>query len=302
MTAAAFLPGIFPAMTMGEYHALDAASNSRLCQLRRSPAHLKAYLSEPSRDTLALKIGRAVHTAILEPDHFNQNFVIPTQCEGVTAKKEQCRNPGVLYRAETGWLCGIHGKGLASDESRIALSPDAYATCIRARDAIHKHPTAAKLIAGMTDVELSVVWDDAETGVRCKARFDGYVPNVAGGCIIDIKTTTDASPREFERAIFSRGYDLQGAHYLAGADAVDIPAAHFVHIAVEKEVAVAAVYRLKDEVVTAGYARLQQLLKVYKHCLTTGEYPGYSDEIVDIGIPEWSWRQIDQEMIGVTAA
>lgn len=294
--------GIFPNMPMAAYHALDAASNSRLCRLRRSPAHLKAYLDTPSVDTLAMKIGRAVHTAILEPFDFTANFSIADQCEATKkGDGQRCANPGVIFRAESGWLCGVHGKGLASDESRIVLTVEQMATCTRARDAVMAHPIAAKLIAGLQDVELSVVWEDAETGVTCKARYDGYVSNLVGGAIIDIKTCMDASPREFERSIFARGYDLQGAHYLAGANALDIPAEHFLHIAVEKEVAVAAVYRLKDDVVAAGRARLVQLQRLYDKCMTSGEFPGYSDEIVDIGVPDWSWKQIDDELMATSA-
>lgn len=290
-------PGIYPAMRMADYHALDAASNSRLCHLRRSPAHLHAYLVQPPTDTLALKIGRAVHTAILEPFDFTTNFSIAGQCEA-TKKGDglRCSNPGVIFRAEAGWLCGVHGKGLASDESRIVLSAEQMATCTRARDAVMAHPIAGKLISGLQDVELSVVWADAETGVTCKARYDGYVPGLVGGAIIDIKTCMDASPREFARSIFGRGYDLQAAHYLAGAEASDIPAHHFLHIAVEKEVAVAAVYRLHDNDISAGRTRLAQLLRVYDKCMTSGEFPGYSDEIVDISVPEWSWKQIEDEL------
>ena len=39
-------PGIYPGVPMDEYLGWDCASNSRLRRLRRSPAHLKAYLDD----------------------------------------------------------------------------------------------------------------------------------------------------------------------------------------------------------------------------------------------------------------
>jgi hypothetical protein len=63
-------PGVYPGTPVLDYHRWACASNSRLTKLLRSPAHLKAYLDEPDDDTNALTMGRAAHSAILEPEDF----------------------------------------------------------------------------------------------------------------------------------------------------------------------------------------------------------------------------------------
>lgn len=290
-------------MPMDVYHAMNAASNSRLSKILRSPAHLKAYLDAPRQDTIAQKIGRAVHIAILEPDSFASTFTVAEQCSA-TKKGDglRCTFPGVAFHAGLGWLCGIHVKGApgAIDDSRIVLSPTDYATCLAVRDSVRRHPAARALLEALTAIELSVFWVDAETGVPCKARFDGFAP-FAGGTIIDIKSCVDASRREFERTIFTRGYHRQGAFYLDGGTAAALHAAHFVNIAVEKEPPYAvAVYRPLESAIDAGREQLRPALRLYAECERTQLWPAYSDDVQDIALPDWSWKQIDQQIMEAT--
>jgi hypothetical protein len=291
--------GVHPNTPMELYQRWEAASNSRLSQLLRSPAHLHAYLNEPPEDATALRIGRAVHTAILEPDLFTSQFVVATTC-GATVKKtgQPCTNDGKYYHLREGWVCGVHAKGLDGpyDESRIALSPSDYATCVGARDSVHVgYRAAARLLGGDGSVELSAVWSHGD--VRCKGRFDRHSPSIAGGAIVDLKSTTNASRREFERSIFSYGYFRQGAFYLRGAQAVGIPAEHFVIIAVEKTPPYAVgVYRLTEGAIDAGEQQLAPLLRRYAECMSTGIYPGYPDRVEDIALPDWGWKVVDESL------
>lgn len=292
-------PGVYTGISMPEYHAWTGASNSRLSRLRRSPAHLKSYLDQPPETTQALMIGNAAHTSILEPDDFHMHFSVADRC-GAIKKSDglQCSNPGIMYRAEAGWLCGQHSKGLVSDESRIILAPDDYACCVSVRDAVLAHPSAGPLLSGEGANELSVVWQDVETLVMCKGRFDRHSPQIAGGAIVDIKTTKDASPREFERAIFTLGYHRQGAFYLSAAAALGLDAEHFVIVAVEKEAPFAvAVYRLTESALDAGHQQIQPLLRRYAECLERDEWPAYAPEVQDISLPAWGFDQVDSELL-----
>lgn len=293
-------PGVYPDASHADYHAWSAASNSRLSKLRRSPAHLKSYLDDPAqKDTQALTIGRAVHAAVLEPDDFDTRYTVAGQC---TATKkgdgQRCSNNGIAYRTDAGWLCGVHAKGFAGvDNSRAVLNPADYSMCLRIRDSVHAHKGAKMLLSGEGRAELSMLWNDAESGVLCKARHDRHTPWLAGGAIVDLKTTRNASAREFERSIFSHGYFAQGAHYLNGAKAHDLPAEHFVIVAVEKEPPFAVgVYRLTEGALDAGAELLKPLLKLYHECVTTDHWPGYTDEVVDVALPDWSWSVLDTEI------
>ncbi len=290
-------PGVYPDTPMELYHRWEAASNSRLSQLLRSPAHLEAYLDEPQKDTLALKLGRAIHTAILEPDSFDSNFVIAGTCEETKKDGNRCTNDGKVFDAKKGWLCGVHGKNaIALDDRRLVLTADHYATCKGARDSVHTtYRAASRLLRGDGRVELSAVWNHGD--VRCKGRFDRHSPGIAGGAIVDLKTTMNASKREFERSIFTHGYFRQGAFYLRGAQALGIPAEHFVIIAVEKEPPYAVgVYRLTEGAIDAGEQQLVALLQRYAECMSAGTFPGYPDRVEDIALPDWGWKVIDDSL------
>lgn len=303
MTATAQLalaaPGIHPATPMEDYHRWPAASNSRLTKLRRSPAHLKACLEQPPEDTQALMIGRAIHCAILEPDVFDARYTVAQQC-GATKRGDgqRCTNAGILYSSTLGWLCGVHLKGAPAgiDASRVVLTETDYATCLGIRDSAFRHPSACALLSAEGRPELSALWTDPQLGIPCKARFDYHTPVFAGGAIVDVKSTKDAGRREFERSIFTLGYHRQAAFYLDGASVLHLDADHFVFVAVEKEPPYAvATYRLTEGALDAGREQLRPLLQRYAECSLLGTWPAYADDIQDIALPDWAWRQIEDE-------
>jgi hypothetical protein len=276
-------PGVYPGTPVLDYHRWACASNSRLTKLLRSPAHLKAYLDEPDDDTNALTMGRAAHSAILEPEDFAKRYG---------------RSSGVDRRTKAGkqeWddLLTEFGVG-------YVLKPDDYDAALKMRESVRAHASASKLLAGEGDVEFSIVWDarydeDDEKAVqRCKARLDKMSPVIAGGVIVDIKTCRSASPRDFERAIFDHGYHRQGALYLDAARAAGLDASHFVIIAVEKEPPYAvAVYRITEGAIEAGYEQIRPLLRTYAMCETLNEWPAFGDDVKDIAIPAYAWNQLD---------
>lgn len=305
------LPGVYPGVPMRTYHRWAGASNSRLSKLRQSPAHLKAYMDEPTPDAAHFKIGRAVHTAILEPERFDSTYIVSSQC---TATKKgdgkRCENQGIIY-AGGEWFCGVHGRGIGSfaGERTVLPGPD-HRAALAMRDAVYAHPRARRLLTGKGEVELSATWNDVartERGeaeradVLCKCRPDRASMLIAGGALVDVKSTMDASPYAFERAIYNYGYHRQGAHYLNGARACGLQVQHFVIIAVEKVPPFAvAVYRVSDAAIDAGDQQLRPLIARYGECVATNEWPGYSTDILDTTLPSYAWSQIEQETKEVT--
>lgn len=272
-------PGVYANTPMELYHRWNAASNSRLTKLRRSPAHLKAYLDGGDEDTAALIMGRAVHSAILEPDDFAKRY-----CRG--PEDRRTKEGKAQYEAL-----------LATHEPGTILKRDDFEAALHMRDSVHAHVAASELLTGSGDVELSLVWESLiketdENGVTCKARLDRI--NQEYEAIIDVKSTRDASRREFERSIFEHGYHRQGAFYLHAADVLGIPVKHFVIIAVEKEPPYAVgVYRLTPGAIEAGRDEVFSLLKVYATCEALNEWPAYPQQVEDIALPTYAWGQIE---------
>lgn len=301
--------GVHPGISFPVYHSWFAASNSRLTTLRRSPAHLKAEMEKPT-DSANLLLGRACHAAILEPDDFAKHYLLAERCEAMKKTDgKRCSNAGIIYNGGLGWLCGVHGGDAMTDPGVTILTKADYECAIKVRDAVHAH-RARHLLPQVHGRELSIAWDDETTGVRCKARLDGHSPAIAGGVVVDIKTTKDASKREFERSIHAYGYHRQGALYLEGVNAVGLPAEHFAIIAIEKEPPYAvAVYRLDEGALGVGSqevfgeltpdGRKGGLLARYAECLRTDEWPGYDENVQDVALPPWAFSQSEEDQIWV---
>jgi hypothetical protein len=189
-------------------------------------------------------------------------------------------------------LCAKHGDG-------YVLRPSEYDACLGMRGAVHATSRAKGMLVGPGDVEMSCVWTDRASGVLCKGRMDRHSPDLAGGAIVDLKTTKDASPLAFERAIFSYGYHRQAAMYLGGAKALGIAARHYVIIAVESAPPHGVgIYRLTEGAVQGGADQLRPLLALYARLqdIPRAEWWGYPDEVRDISLPAYAWGQLDEQV------
>lgn len=254
-------------MPHAEYLAVPAMSASGIKRFLRSPAHYRAGGS--SIDATAAAIGTAAHLAVLEPARFD--------AEVLAAPRFDKRTKAGKIDAET-WA--------AANVGRLALGQDDFDSVRRMADAVRAHPAAAALLsAGIAEV--SMMWSDDATGVACKSRADWLRPD---GLLVDLKTTRDASPGGFARAIGQFGYALQAAWYLAGARAVlrEEPAG-FVFIAVEKDPPHAVgVYVLDASSVDAAAGRIASALVRLRECEQTGNWPAYSSVIETINAPSWA--------------
>lgn len=263
-----------------EYHAVDAASASRLNAMARSPAHCRARIDEPL-DTDALLLGSATHSRILQPELFESRYMI---------------GPQVDLRTKAGQAAWADAEILAQRSGRRLVrlkDPEQIEAMARA---VASHPAGNALIRATEAIEASVFWVDERTGVRCKMRMDGWCPGLGGGTIVDLKTTIDAGPEEFGRSAYSLGYWRQAAMYMRGVRALGLPVRNFVLLAVEKQPPYAvACYRMTDELVEAGSLAIDLLLDQYATCVRDGVWPGYSEEIEDLRLPGWLRAKLEAD-------
>lgn len=258
-----------------EYHAIDACSNSSLSIIHnQSPRHLRYRLdNRDTEKTPALVLGEAAHSCILEPDDFASHYVAAPVCDKRT-------NVGK----------DIWSRFCAENIGKKILTADQHQTADAIRSAVWSHPAARELLQRGIDREVSCFFEI--DGLECKARFDA--PAFTVNAIVDVKTTEDASPDAFTRSIFNYGYHRQGSFYLRGAAACGQVVEHFVIIAVEKCPPFGVgVYRLTDEALEAGETQLAPLIATFAKCQRSGEWPGYGNEVRDIGIPDWAMKKID---------
>jgi hypothetical protein len=256
-------------MPATQYHSLRAASSSRLKAILRSPAHLK-HMDENGLTADALALGEAVHTAVLEPHRFKDDY-------GVAPRVDKRTKEG-----KAAWQMFVDANPTAT-----IINEDDWLQITGMARAIQLHPSAMDLVNGRTETEVSLFWN--ELGMRCKARLDGY--NLDSRCLIDIKTTQDASRDGFSKSIANFGYHIQAAWYIDAARAAGFDVEGMVFVAVEKTAPYGVgVYLIDDASVDEGRRQLARALPLLANCEATNTWPSYDDSVQTISLPRWAVR------------
>lgn len=271
---------LIPDMPFSEYQMIDGLNATLLKQLHRSPAHMKAYLSEIREPTEALLFGSAFHAALLESERFRDFMrVQPKFDRRTTVGKEAAADfeaslqPGDIVVNEE-WMESITGM----------------------IGALQAHPLARPLLE--TGVRESVlVWDDPETGVTSKARFD-FISHQ--GIPIDVKTTRDARPSAATRAIYSEDllYFVQLGHYAAGAEATKVcDSDSFNFLFIEKEAPYGLCVKVVDGAdLEAAVHHRNNLVKQYQRCKEVNIWPCYDPAPTRADASDWFIEKYGKEI------
>ena len=277
--------GVHPKVPDAIYHERlpGLVSSTAIGRFIKSPAHYKAWLdgSTGEESSAPLDFGRGFHCAALEPDVFARKYAVEpdfgscrkNDADGTTTEQGKENKA----RRDT-WRSQNAFAALISADDWVAMSGMAKS--------IREHPIAGELIS-CGEAELTALWTDEETGLRCKARADYYRRDLR--TIIDIKTTTDASPHEFERSVAKWGYHRQRALYGDGFAACGAPVDNFVFLVVEKTPPYAVgLYVLDLEGVVRGRESVRAAMTSLADCLRADVWPAYSPKIVTLSVPKWA--------------
>lgn len=139
------------------------------------------------------------------------------------------------------------------------------------------------------DPELTLVWE--ERGVLCRARLD-WLTDDRGG-IHDFKSSTNPEPAKFSRgSFFDHGYDLQACWYRRGVRACFGADATFTLAVAEKEPPFQLiVFEPAPDVLELAERKIDWAIDVWRRCLETGEFPGYSTRTHYVNLPPWAEPQ-----------
>lgn len=258
--------GLTSELTDEQYHASAGISSTGMKKFLKTPAHFLDYKSRKQEDTDALQFGRIFHARVLE-------------------KKPVVGLPRVDGRTKEGKV--IKERFLADNAGKLVLSSDDYEILNGMADSLERHPVVKNLLSE-GKAEQSGFVKCSETGLYLKARFDWMLPD---GLIVDLKTTSrSAAPEDFERQVFEYGYHISAAWYLNVLSKLKA-AKHdtFILIAVEKTPPyLCSVSVIKAPVLELGMERIRRSLPKLRECLETNSFPGYSEQIHEIGIPLWA--------------
>jgi hypothetical protein len=272
-TATLTRSGIIPNIPIEEYHRHGSVSKSQLDQFARSPAHYLASLTTPRKETAAMRIGSLFHGLVLEPGRVR--IAVAPVCDKRTKDGKATWKAFCLENAGAEIVTADEGEMLSG-----------MVASVRA------HPAASRLLSGPGIAEGSCWWHDEQSGELCRCRPDFYRQDL--GIIVDLKSTEDASPKEFARSIANYRYHMQSAFYQDGVEvATGGFIKGFVFVAVEKKAPYAvAVYQLDMQGVEAGRVEYKRLLLDLADCKASGKFPAYSERIETISLPAWTAKEI----------
>lgn len=274
-------PGIYPGVPMAEYHRWPGVNFSKLKLFERSAAHAREEMLHPKEPTEAQDLGTAVHTAVLEPERFKADYVL-----GLDAGRKSKADKDAWANFEK------------EHPSSLILDAEDMAVCNGVAFAVWGHPVMRELLTSKGASELCVVWDDAATGLRCKARID-RLGEVGGWTVLaDLKTAgdglTDASPDGFAKACARYLYHVQAAHYLAGLAALHERERKFWHLACEKSAPFGcAVYELSEGALAQGEQQRRRWLRAFAECKATDNWPGYPTHVQPLDLPRWAQEVLE---------
>lgn len=271
-------------LTNSEYHALPAIGASGLKLLNQAPAKYYAAYLDPNRKPLEqtddMLEGSMIHTACLEPHLFDEQYsVVP---DGIDKRTKEGK---LLFKEieATGKVPIKPAKAeMALDLSRIFHNHDWIAF-----DVINNNPI----------IEQSFIADI--NGVQVKIRPDMWIEPCAdfpNGAIIDLKTTADASPAGFGKAITNYEYWLQAALYcmvIQREYGLSEPPPFYWFAQEKKPPYLNMIYRCSQLIYEYGVSEVERLLEIYRVSLETGEWFGYGDDIEDAELPVWKQREIE---------
>jgi exodeoxyribonuclease VIII len=244
-------PGIYKDIPAEQYHALPYVSSSFLKKFRSNPA--SALL--PVEQTPSMILGSASHAYSLEGDaEFLAGFVVAPS--GINKRTNAGKEEWASFEL--------------ANQNKTILTVEQAQAVFGIDKSLKSHPLASLLLK-RGNPELTLIWDDPTTGLRCKARIDLDPERRA---LIDYKTCADVA--KFERQMVSLNYPIQAAHYSNGATICELHHDTFIFLAAEtsEPYPVRCGY-LSPDYMTWAKDETRRLMVMVAECKESGVYPNY---------------------------
>lgn len=232
------------------YENIDAINWSTLKHARESMLLYRHSVDNPPEDNPRFAIGRAIHTAILQPEKLADEYAV---FEG-------------QRRAGKAWDAFAE-----QNANKTILKAEEWQSVQKAAARVTEDPIAREwLNLDMALVERPITWIDPYTKLACKAR-----PDVVHSATVEVKSCGTTEERRFIRQATDLGYFGQLAFYRRGYReltkmwlpcaivAVEVDPPHDVAVFVADEDSL----RVADDEIT-------RLLSNVAECRKSGKWPG----------------------------
>lgn len=226
---------------------------------RLSMAHMRLSATTDRDDTPALRKGRLVHMAVLEPKRFSALAIWRGG-----------------KRAGADWKEFIEPIG-DGDYINEEESAEMLALSGAAQKALGTLPTVER-------TEVLVEWTDALYGPAV-AHVDALT---SIGSMIEIKTCAKIDERLFRSQAWSLGYNLQLGWYDHGLCEIGKEGTRYVLAIESKPPYCTAIYTVPEKVLKDGYEEAAEIARRYRICEKIGKFAGpYDGQTLKLEPPDW---------------
>lgn len=261
------LNGFYIGVPNSDYHNSPGISKSGLDRINHSPAHFK--FAPPMKQTPAMRMGSAIHCAILEPHVFEKDYMM---LENVTDRRNK------EYKDAVNQI-GADYVLTATDADKIKGMQAAIEANVHAMKQVEAPDAVA---------EVSVFATCENTGELLKCRFDLLNHGVA----LDLKKTKDARPETFAKSVHNYRYHVQAAFYnyvYRLATGNDLKA--FAFLAIEEDAPHGnAIYTLDEDALNLGVMKYESELEKYHQCKEQDYWPNIESKPQVLSLPNWAYN------------
>lgn len=274
-------PGIYPGISFAEYCAWDAINHSKLCKIDKSPLH--AITLSDLEKSPAIRLGQLVHCGKLEPGSVQQRYAVMPQFELDSANTTKDGKPSTSAGTEYVKAAKAAFMKAAIAERKTVVSQAEFDNYQAALKAINGNPEVVQMVND-GDCELSIVWHDKHTGLRCKARIDCKCVDR----IMDLKTSRDDRdsplPVSFEYSLWEYSYYSQAAFYQTGLETLTGERLPFWFAVVSTSPPMQCIAaRVGEMTLQLGRDKNTQRMAKYAACKNANDFPGYeSPELFEL--------------------
>ena len=235
------------------YHSHDSISASGLKTIAQYG--IEYYLTQKHSESEAMKLGTAIHTAILEPDTFFDIYQVMTEKFDLRTKigKE---------------------KKLEFDEKakgKIVLQKDQYDVVKNLMKRLDTNSLAKKYLKGERELSHYLEYECLPVRVRPDVinHVEGYIADIK-------KTRLTASDKDFTKAVRQFGYHIQAAFYM---DMLGVDTFRFI-VCEDKAPYTIVVHGLCDESIEKGRKAWKDAFEQWKQYKLTGQITSYQPKRV----------------------
>lgn len=276
-----------------EQYLLHPGINATTLKLfDRTPLHAKYALDHPRDETAALLNGHASHTAVLEPDKFDDLYACYPKAEFVEKYGHPNSN---RYKAERDvWYAEHDGACILEDEQ--------HKTALAIAKAVKRHPIAHDLFFGGRGINELTAIGTVQTQhgeFPAKARIDRLTEFRGRPVIADLKNCATKggvlNDRVVSRAIQTYGYHRQFAWHTGVLNQLRPADREVWLVFVEPDAPHdVACYQLGEESIELGRALNARALEQLARGRATGAWPGFSDQPLHVQCPDWAFTEASQ--------